>query len=62
MNNVRVSLGTGVGSIIKILLLFWWLCGFVVAKGFWATLFCLFPPYSFYLVIERLNEIHKFLG
>ena len=30
-----------------------WLFGFVLAKGFWSTLFCWIPFYSWYLVIEH---------
>lgn len=29
-----------------------WISGFVIAKGFWSTLFCLIPLWAFYLVIE----------
>ena len=29
-----------------------WLIGFVIAKGFWSTVFCLNPIYSWYLVVE----------
>ena len=47
---------------LAIILLVWWLCGFVVAKGFWSTAFCIFPPYAFYLVIDALNKLHNFLG
>lgn len=39
-----------------------WVCGFVVAKGFWQVVFCIFPPYAFYLVIDSLNKLHGFLG
>lgn len=28
-----------------------WLLGFVIAKG-WAAFFCIFPLYSWYVVIE----------
>lgn len=31
-----------------------WISGFVIAKGFWSTLFCLFPLWSYYLVAEAL--------
>lgn len=30
-----------------------WITGFVVSKGFWSTLACLFPPWAYYLVIEH---------
>lgn len=31
-----------------------WLAGFAVAKGFWSTLFCLFPFWAWYLVVEKM--------
>jgi len=37
-----------IGAIFLIL----WIAGFVIAKGFWSTVACIFAPYSFYLVIE----------
>lgn len=43
-------------SISIILVLFFvivpWLLGFVIAKGFWSTLACIIPFYSWYLVVE----------
>lgn len=30
-----------------------WIAGFVIAKGFWSTLFCIFAPWAWYLVIEK---------
>lgn len=30
-----------------------WLAGIVIAKGFWFTLFSIFPFYSWYLVVEK---------
>ena len=29
-----------------------WLAGFVIAKGFWSTVFCIIPFYSWYLIVE----------
>jgi len=29
-----------------------WVAGFVIAKGFWSTVFCIVPFWSFYVVIE----------
>lgn len=29
-----------------------WVAGIVIAKGFWATTFALFPGYAWYLSIE----------
>lgn len=40
-----------------------WILGFVIAKGFWSTLACLFPFYAFYLDIEFFfNLIMKHLS
>lgn len=33
---------------------FWYICGWVIAQGFWSTAACLFPPWALYLVAERL--------
>lgn len=31
-----------------------WICGIVLAKGFWSTLFAVFaPPWAWYLFAER---------
>lgn len=49
-------------KINSLFLLTWWLCGFVVAKDFWSTALCIFPPYAFYLVLDQLNKMHHFLG
>jgi len=40
--------------LICLLVVALWLAGFVIAKGFWSTLFCFIPFYSWYLVIERI--------
>ena len=29
-----------------------WVVGFVLAKGFWSTLACIFPLWSYYIVVE----------
>ncbi len=29
-----------------------WMAGFVLAKGFWSTFFCIIPFYAWYLVVE----------
>lgn len=34
-----------------------WITGFVIAKGFWPTLFCILPFYSLYLVIEKSLQL-----
>lgn len=33
-----------------------WIAGLVLAKGFWMTAFALFPPVSFYLVVQRIMQ------
>ena len=33
-----------------------WLMGLVLAKAGWSTVFALFPPYAWYLVIERVMQ------
>lgn len=33
-----------------------WLAGIVLAQGFWSTIFSFFPPYAWYLVVERLMQ------
>lgn len=38
----------------KFLLGVLWVMGFVVAKGFWSTLFCLIPLWAWYLSIEHI--------
>ena len=38
--------------LLSVILLILWIAGFVIAKGFWSTVACVFAPYSFYLVIE----------
>jgi hypothetical protein len=30
-----------------------WIAGFIIAKDFWSTLFCILPFYGWYLVIEK---------
>ena len=42
--------------ITALVLMFSWIAGFVLAKGFWSTLACFFPPWAYYLVIERLMQ------
>lgn len=47
-------------QLMSLILLFLWLVGIVIAKGFWSTFFAIiFPFWSYYLVAERIVE--KFL-
>lgn len=34
-----------------------WLMGLVLAKGGWETFFAIFPPYAWYLVVERVMQM-----
>lgn len=35
-----------------------WIAGWVLAKGFWLTTAAIFfPPYGWYLIIERLMQM-----
>jgi hypothetical protein len=38
--------------IVELFLLVMWMVGFVVAKGFWSTLFCIIPFWAWYLAVE----------
>jgi hypothetical protein len=42
--------------LVELLLAFWWLAGIVLAPGWWKVL-ALFPPYAFYLVVERILQL-----
>jgi hypothetical protein len=46
---------------VSLILAIPWIAGFVIAKGFWSTLFCLFPPWAFYLVIEHTMKYFNFI-
>jgi hypothetical protein len=44
-------------TIARLILLFTWIAGIVIAQGFWSTFFAIFVPlWSYYLVIERIVE------
>lgn len=47
--------------LVGLFLTFCWLAGFVIAKGFWSTLACIIPFYSWYLVTERALIIWGFV-
>ena len=41
-------------TLINFILAVMWICGIVIVKGFWSTLFAvIIPPYSWYLVVEH---------
>ena len=48
--------GVEVKYLAAYVLLIAWIAGFVLAKGFWSTVACFFPPWAFYLVIERAMQ------
>jgi uncharacterized membrane protein len=44
-------------QIIRLVLLFSWIAGIVIAKGFWSTFFAvIFPLWGYYLLAERVVE------
>jgi len=53
----KVTIPNPVGTIAWFLLLFGWIGGFVLAKGFWSTVCCLCPLWAWYLVVERLFQL-----
>jgi hypothetical protein len=49
----------GIANVIALLIMVVpWLMGIVLAKGFWSTLFAIFPPYAWYLVVERFMQLN----
>ena len=34
-----------------------WIMGLVIAKGFWSTLCAFFPPWAWYLTVERAMTV-----
>ncbi len=57
---ITVSSGTNIGSVIMIAA---WVAGWVLSKGFWLmAASIIFPPYSWYLVLERLMEFYGLIG
>lgn len=59
-SNIEVSSGTSIGSIIMISA---WVAGWVLSKGFWLmAVSILFPPYAWYLVIEKFMEFYGIIG
>lgn len=41
------------GNVLYVIMVVFWIAGFVIAKGAWSTMFCIFPFYAWYLVIEK---------
>lgn len=44
--------------LLLVLIIVPWLAGLVLAKGFWMTAFALFPPYAWYLIVERIMQLN----
>ncbi len=45
--------------ILAFVLIFTWIAGVVIAKGFWSTLASIYiPPYAWYLVVEQIMLKH----
>jgi hypothetical protein len=40
--------------LVALVLLVAWMGGLVIAKGFWSTLFAIFPLWAYYLVVEQI--------
>lgn len=40
-------------NVVYIFLCVCWLAGFIIAKGFWSTLFAIIPFWAWYLVLEK---------
>jgi len=38
-----------------------WLAGLAIAKGFWQTFCAIFPPYAWYLVVEKVMKAYGVL-
>ena len=42
------------GAILYLVVMFFWIAGIVLAKGFWSTAAAIFlPPWGWYLIVER---------
>lgn len=50
-----------INTLLSLYLMMLWIAGFVLAKGFWSTFFCIFPFYAWYLVIEKIFIIYKII-
>jgi len=49
-------------AITQLFLMTAWVAGFVLAKGFWSTLFCIIPFWAYYLVVERGLQVAGWLA
>jgi hypothetical protein len=43
-------------AVLTVTLGFGWIAGFVIANGFWSTLFCILPFWAWYLSIEKILQ------
>lgn len=58
--NVNVNISSGIGWIIAVI---GWIAGIVLAHGFWlTTLALIFPPYGWYLFVERAMRVAGMLA
>lgn len=49
--------------VTQLVMIVFWVSGLVIAKGFWSTLAAVcFPPWSWYLVVERLLIVNGFIS
>lgn len=46
-------------SLVYLTMVISWVAGFIIAKGFWSTLFCFFPLWSYYLVVEKIMQFYR---
>ena len=51
--NVRVEHSSGIGITVAVI---GWLAGIVLAKGGYAIIATVFPPYGWYLAVERVMQ------
>jgi hypothetical protein len=43
--------------LVALIALFTWIGGFVLANGFWSTLLCIIPFWSWYVFLEHLFRV-----
>ena len=45
-------------SIVRLIILVWWMTGVVIAKGFWPVTFAIvFAPYGMYRALEHFLKL-----
>jgi len=58
MMGKNLALGEAIATIYFVTA---WMVGFVLAKGFWSTAFCIIPFWSWYLVTEFVMKYFDLL-